>query len=125
MPEYSIKAANSDLIKDSMSYLAGSASSAVLTLISISFAISKMGLSGYGEAVSAIAFYTAIFFICNFEPWQSVIKFNSNLSGGTNFQVIRLSVLVEVFAAALTFCVGYLAVSILADRTFFFLSEGK
>lgn len=125
MPEYSIKAANSDLIKDSISYLTGSASSAVLTLISITFAISKMGLSAYGEAVSALAFYTAIFFICNFEPWQSVIKFNSNLSGGIDFQVIKLSVLIEVFAAALTFCVGYLAVSILAERGLFSLSEGN
>ena len=105
MQEYSIKAAKSDLIKDSISYLTGSASSAVLTLISITFAVSKMGLSGYGEAVSAIALYTAVFFICNFEPWQSVIKFNSNLSVGIDFQVIKLSVLIEVFAATLTFCI--------------------
>ena len=125
MTDYSIKAATSDLVKDSLNYLSGSASSAALTLISITYAVSIMGLDGYGEAVAALAFYTAVFFVCNFEPWQAVIKFNSNLTSGVDIRVIKLSALVEVFAAVLTFTLGYLAVSISSEMKMFFLSEGN
>ena len=123
MSKYSINAAKADLIKDSISYLTGSVGSAAITIVCISFVVSEMGLSGYGEGVTALAFYTAVFFVCNSEPWQSVIRFNSSLLDGVDFGVIKLSVMAEIVSAVFIFLIGYSAVTVLAQEGYFFLSE--
>lgn len=114
---------NKELLKDGLTYLTGSVGSSILTLFSVGLAIQKMGIDGYGSAVIAITFYTAVLFFCNLEPWQTVIRFGMGDTDYINRNVVKASILIEGISAVLVMFFGLLSIFYLENNNLILISE--